>query len=229
MPAIPPAVNLAQFDTLMVPQGAEYKAVCRGLKKVKGVTPQVLALPVGSSPVQKYLQQLDFVPARVLLLGLCGSLQAELGIGDIVVYESCLNFKTQSLKLCDVKLTQMLAESLGEKAARVTGLMCDRVISTAAQKRAIARDYKAEVVDMEGFAVLDALSAIGASVAMLRVVSDDCYGDIPDLSTAISTDGKLKPLSLTFSFLKQPLAAQRLIRGSLKGLNVLENLFLTGK
>jgi hypothetical protein len=61
-------------------------------------------------------------------------------------------------------------------------------------------------------------------VGMIRVVSDDCFHDLPDLSAAFSPEGSLKPLPLAIGMARQPLAASRLIRGSLKGLSRLEKL-----
>ncbi|HEY9727086.1 MAG TPA: hypothetical protein V6D50_11625, partial [Chroococcales cyanobacterium] len=69
-----------------------------------------------------------------------------------------------------------------------------------------------------------ALSQVGAAVAMLRVVSDDCHHDIPDLSPALSADGSMRPLPMAIAFGRQPIAATRLITGALRGLRVLEDV-----
>jgi hypothetical protein len=77
---------------------------------------------------------------------------------------------------------------------------------------------------MEGFAYLEELQKRGIAVAMLRVVSDDLTGDLPDLSQAIDGKGNLKTASLAIAMLRQPLAATRLIRGSLIGLKALQQI-----
>jgi hypothetical protein len=59
---------------------------------------------------------------------------------------------------------------------------------------------------------------------MLRVVSDGCDHDIPNLNSGLSSDGSLQPLALAVAMLKQPIAATRLIRGSLQALKVLEQV-----
>jgi nucleoside phosphorylase len=87
----------------------------------------------------------------------------------------------------------------------------DRLIWSAAEKRHLGRGV--DVVDMEGFAALEFFLPQGVPTAMLRVVSDDEHHDIPDLTPAFNSDGSL-----------QPLAATRLIRGSLVGLKVLEQV-----
>jgi hypothetical protein len=48
---------------------------------------------------------------------------------------------------------------------------------------------------------------------MLRVVSDDSKHDIPNLTSAINSDGSLQPLPLAITMIRQPIAATRLIRG----------------
>jgi hypothetical protein len=57
---------------------------------------------------------------------------------------------------------------------------------------------------------------------MLRVVSDNAQHDLPNLANAIDQNGALQPLPLAWSMVKQPIAAMRLIRGSLQGLKRLQ-------
>jgi hypothetical protein len=219
--------SLNQFDAILVPRGAEYRAVRRGLKGVFP-TPPILAIPVGVKATKRLLQKAiaPMTPSRVLLVGLCGSLQPHHTVGDLVLYDCCLYgelAKVQTLP-CDPQLTAMLAERLGKQAIRVQGLTSDSLVVAAAQKRHLGQQYRADVVDMEGFAVLEQFSALGASVAMLRVVSDDDGFDLPDLSAAIAPDGRLKSLPLALKLLGQPRASVRLIRSSLKALHVLQAL-----
>jgi purine-nucleoside phosphorylase len=224
--------SVNQFDALLVPQGAEYQAVCRGLKQASISPPPVFAIPIGATATRRYLQKAiaSFLPSRVLLMGLCGSLQPQYSVGDVVLYNNCLYSPHSTSRLqdwpCDPPLTAMLAERLGERTSCVKALTSDRFVASVAQKRYLGQLSGADVVDMEGFVVLEVLSSLGTSVAMLRVVSDDSQHDIPDLSAAIAADGTLKPLPLALEFVKQPLAATRLIRGSLKGLQVLQSLCL---
>ncbi len=59
---------------------------------------------------------------------------------------------------------------------------------------------------------------------MLRVVSDDLTGDIPNLDSAIDPNGNLQTWPMAIAFLQQPLAAIRLIKGSLRGLKTLQQI-----
>jgi hypothetical protein len=60
--------------------------------------------------------------------------------------------------------------------------------------------------------------------AIVRVVSDDLAGNIPDLSRAFDDRGNLQPLALAAAFARQPIAAARLIRGSLIALDRLTRI-----
>ena len=220
------------IETILVCQGAEYKAVCRGLSRATGSTPSVIPIPVGIQPLTKYLQTrgheqfLNHQQPSVLVMGLCGSLTPRYQVGDIVLYQDCVDQAggTSSFRCCDRTLTELLYEHLQEKISMVKALTSDRVVCSAAEKRHLGEMLGADVVDMEGFAALELLSQAEVAVAMLRVVSDNCYHDIPDLTSALSPDGSLQPLPLAIAMLRQPIAATRLIRGSLRGLKVLEQV-----
>jgi nucleoside phosphorylase len=220
------------ISTILVPQGAEYGAVCRGLNQLAGKRPGVVALPVGVKPVNEYLEtwlkSQDFgtkIQSEVLVMGLCGSLRQQYKVGDIVLYENCVYH--QKRQECSYQLNthiQSIVNSQPSTVNIIKSLTSDRIICSAAEKLDIGATMNVDVVDMEGFAVLDFFHKMGVEVAMLRVVSDDCHHDIPNLTTAINPNGSLKPLSLAKIFIQQPIAASRLIRGSLQALKVLEQV-----
>ncbi|MHC5861227.1 5'-methylthioadenosine/S-adenosylhomocysteine nucleosidase family protein [Nostoc sp.] len=233
--------NFLPINTILVPQGAEYKAVCRGLSGITGSIPTVVAIPVGIKPLLKYLQQGQFLApkSRVLIMGLCGSLSDRYTVGDIVLYQDCI-YQGQQQE-CDRTFTAQLHSAFSTDAINrvstnsppnlVKALTSDRVIWSAAEKRRLSKTLAADVVDMEGFTALEFFNTAGVSVAILRVVSDDCQYNIPDLTSAINSNGSLNPFPLAMAMLRQPLAAIRLIRGSLTALKVLEevtNLLFSG-
>lgn len=217
-------------DVIMVPQGQEYQAVRRGLSQSSkhnhvNSGPLVVPVPVGAQPLRHYLKSWQFPrsrdPKTVLLMGLCGSLVPKYQVGEGVIYNRCLDGSGNWLD-CDRTLTQGLYQILGFPV--VDAFTSELLIFKAHQKKALASQYVTEVVDMEGYAALDSLNPQGIAVGMIRVVSDDCFHDLPDLSVAFSPEGSLKPLPLAIGMARQPLAASRLIRGSLKGLSRLEKL-----
>ncbi len=226
------------MQVILVPQGSEYKAVCRGLSRITPTKPLVMPIPVGPEPLARHLEKLQqaghfrrYPQPRVLLMGLCGSLSPDYAIGDIVLYQECVYetiASTRELQSSDRELTSLLHQKLKERLpcllGEVRGLTSDRLIWEADQKRTLGQIYDAGVVDMEGFAALKVLGEAGIAVAMVRVVSDDCYHNLPDLTQALSPDGSLQPLPLTLGLLRQPIAAAGLIRGALRGLQVLQRV-----
>lgn len=216
--------NLLPIQIILVPQGAEYQAVCRGLISINSPKPLVLPIPIGCNALTKHLEKLQQAghfqnsPQNVLLMGLCGSLSAQYVVGDVVVYQDCIN-EVNSSQSCNSELTESLSKNLKEKAYLVKGLTSDRLIHSASEKQYLGQLYNTDVVDMEGLAVLEVLKKVG----IVRVISDDIHHDLPNLASAISPDGALLPLPLALGMMRQPIATTRLIWGSLRGLRVLQN------
>ncbi len=212
------------IDTIVVPQGAEYQAVCRGLQLADVDPIQVITIPMGTKNIEQilasYSQQLA-QSQRVLIMGLCGSLSDAYKIGDGLLVKSCLDLASNQINL-DLGLTTKLQNILSVEV--VTGLTSDRIIAQAQEKLKLSQQYPVSVVEMEGYGYVTQLQQRGISVAMLRVVSDGLRGDLPDLSNAIDHQGSLKIVPTAIAFLKQPIAAIRLIRGSLTGLKTLEQM-----
>ncbi|KOP24870.1 nucleoside phosphorylase [Hapalosiphon sp. MRB220] len=227
-------MNHISIQAILVCQGAEYQAVCRGLSRVSGYKPLVIPIPVGGKPVCTYLQKsqkikeiLNNPQSKVLVMGLCGSLQPRYQVGDIVLYTDCIYQQNTGEILaseCDSTLTAFLQHDLQEKATVVKALTSDRMICLSSEKRHLGQMLAADVVDMEGFAVLQFFQSTGLGVGMVRVVSDGCDRNLPNLNSTLNSDGSLQPLSLAIAMLKQPLAATRLVRGALQGLQVLEEV-----
>ena len=204
---------------LLVPRGAEYQAVQRGLVRRQRsagsnegeTTVRAIAIPAGAA-VKKWLTE-EFQefslqvthpsPTQFLVLGLCGGLNDRTRLGTIVLYGQ-----------------PDLAQRL--KIQSVTGITIDRVLCLAAEKAQLAQESQADVVDMESQWIVEYLQSLGRVVNVIRVVSDDAQGDLPDLSAAFDTSGDLRPLALALAFIRHPIAALRLIRGALIALKQLE-------
>jgi nucleoside phosphorylase len=219
---------MLSINTIVVPQGAEYQAVCRGLAKAKVKHRiQVIAIPLGVKQMSQVLADYAAIisnSTNVLMLGLCGSLSDAYAVGDSVVVKSCVDFDRHLIDL-DAKLTAAIQRKLSKSSIEidlVAALTSDRIITQAQAKGMLAQKYAASIVEMEGSSFVRALTNQGKSVAMVRVISDDLRGDIPDLNQAIDSQGNLQTFPLAIALIKQPIAAIRLIRGSLTGLKVLE-------
>ncbi|MCE2906956.1 MAG: phosphorylase [Anabaena sp. CoA2_C59] len=209
---------------IVVPQGAEYQAICRGLSRVPNSPPKVLAIPMGIEPVRQFLQKLTHIGENcILMMGLCGSLNPKYQVGDIVLYKNCLY--QGNLQECNSSFTVAIHNQLGDHVSLVKGLTSDFVISSATEKRHLHQQSGADVVDMEGYAFLEFFRrgevCQNVELAILRVVSDDADHDIPDITSVISEDGSLQYAALSWKLIRQPLAGTRLITGSLTGLKAL--------
>jgi nucleoside phosphorylase len=175
------------------------------------------------------LSELNAAQPKVLVMGLCGSLVLHLQVKDAVVYSSCVLQRENGRQeyLCDRALTNQIQTTLGGLVKPVQALTSDRVVCSATTKRMLAITHGVDVVDMEGGAILSLLGQQRISVAMLRVVSDDCDQDLPDLSTAVDASGNLQPGKVAIAMVRQPMAATHLIRGSLHGLQKLQSITQT--
>ena len=212
--------STTSIDTIVVPQGAEYQAVCRGLQWAVKI--KVIAIPIGTRNVRQITdsRQLDN-SQRVLIMGLCGSLDRHYKVGDEVLVQSCQDFAGNRVDL-DRELTAQIQAKLSVDL--VAGLTSDRVICRTEEKLQLSQKYPASVVDMEGYGYVNQLQQRRISVAMLRVVSDDLGGNIPDFSSAIDRDGNLRMISIAIAFGQQPVAAMRLTKGSSTGLKALRQI-----
>ncbi|MDJ1184814.1 hypothetical protein [Roseofilum casamattae] len=218
--------NFQVLDVILVPQGAEYRAVRRAVQGLRMSGVRVIPIPIGMEPVTAYLQHwvTEILPdrPRVVVLGLAGSVSPDLSVADIVVYRECVYRHPQQGMLtleCDRSLTERVQAKLGLAREPVRGLTCDRVITETEEKQSLAR--VAAVVDMEGFAVLQVLQNAGFPVAIARVVSDGFKDSLPPLDGAIDFEGNLQPLPLALTMMKHPARSFKLIRGSLRALSVL--------
>lgn len=207
------------INTIVVPQGAEYQAVCRGLQQAEAKNVRVVPIPIGTNNVEQILANSSSLGDKILITGLAGSLGAEYSVGQEVVVSSCYNLNHDRLDL-ESELTAWIQKKLSVDVA--AGLTSDRLIFKVQEKLKLAQTYPVKVVDMEGYSYILKLQQPGRSVAMLRVVSDDLQANIPNLSQAIDELGNIQTLSMTIAFMRQPIAAIRLIKGSLTALKILE-------
>ncbi|MEM8501610.1 MAG: hypothetical protein AAF716_00480 [Cyanobacteria bacterium P01_D01_bin.1] len=210
-----------KIHIVLVPAGAEFKAVKRGLSEVLN-PPQLVAIPAGPKGLKTFLRGWkvpDLEGKGLLLMGLGGSLSVGHEVGKAIALRKIWNAASDEVLFCDHKATEHIVQQLGIFSG--VGVSCDRVITLAKEKQQLGDRYSADVVDMESAVLLQTLSV---PVAIVRVVSDDCGGDLPDIESAITPNGSLKPLQIALSFARKPQAAIRLVRGSLIGLKQLEQL-----
>ena len=212
----------AENVTVLVPAGAEYKAVKRGVKHAQHSL-DIVAVPAGKA-VKEFVIELKKekrIRENVLMMGLGGGLCAESAVGRSRLLKQVWSADDGSNLWTNDRLTMQIAAQL-EDVSYGAGVMCNQVVTKAIDKKALGDRYQAQVVDMESFSLLQALPQ--HKVAILRVISDSCEHDIPNVTDAIRADGSLNAAALTLSFAQKPIAAIRFISSSLKGLNQLEKV-----
>jgi hypothetical protein len=202
-----------QWDAIVVPRGAELQAVRRGWS---APAPAFVAIPAGRSAGAAVADR----PAgeRVLVLGLCGALDPALRVGDVVVYDRMIAGNVA------YPLDAELTAALGAAFSRgpVAGIAAPGVVDTAAAKRALAAEHGAAAVDMEGGVLAAAFARSGGRCAMLRVVSDDAHGDLPDLRDVYTPGGDLRAFALALALLRTPARSVRFVRNAQTALRALE-------
>jgi hypothetical protein len=178
--------------TLLVPQGAEERAVARAVPGAR-----VVPIRAGAAAARWLPPLLD---GPLVLLGLCGAL-APYPVGTIVVCE-VVGDEIGSVSLEDVPAVA---------APRVRAFTAADVVTRADAKRALALRWGADVVEMEGIHVARALSLRNLRCAMVRVVSDAADADLPPLEQSFDREGNLRPASVALALARDPRAAARFV------------------
>jgi adenosylhomocysteine nucleosidase len=187
--------------TILVPRGAEAAAVRRA-----HTAAQVIELRAGRAAAGTLSAMTADDPC--IVLGLCGALR-ELRAGDVVVYRSVAFAEHR---------TALDADLAAALAARVPGARLadacttDHVVTSMRERAELAERYGADVVDMEGSTLADALASRNQRFAMIRVVSDDATRDLPALEGAIRADGRLDIARIAYALLRRPRAALAFVR-----------------
>jgi nucleoside phosphorylase len=218
------------IDAVFVPRGAEERAVRAGLSRRslwrKSPRPEVAVytMGIGSSSATAAAEVViaSGVPRRVLVTGLCGSLDERFRPGDALLYVSIEDSDGIPLGT-DKDLTEAVQRAVPWALSGIRALSVGHIVTKASEKRALAQRRGCHAVDMESLALLARLHRAGASVAILRVVSDGVDTDLPDLNSAIDAAGNLDGKTLARVCLFNPLAALRMALSATAGLGGLRS------
>lgn len=219
------------IDVIIVPQGAECRAVRQGLKSLS-IKPRIIEIPIGTNRIEETLSAQQFWqsnPQRVLMMGLCGSLSSSLSVGDLALYESCYQQNNRSYIKINSELNSLISHNLNtllgqDKSTFVAGLTSQQVITKVATKRQLSKEFSAQVIDMESYLYITCLQQRGIELSILRIVSDDLKFDLPNLEQAISIDGNLKPLTLISEMSRAPYSSIKFVISSLRALQELRKI-----
>jgi nucleoside phosphorylase len=128
---------------ILVPKGAEYSAVAKGVRQSRRAGVTLVPLPVGPDPVRKFLaawcdehhRQTGNADQRVVIMGLCGSLRSHLRVGDAVLYDRVvLDQMGTAQHNADTSQMNSLAPEIGQDVLgteKVASVQCDRLLSSS--------------------------------------------------------------------------------------------------
>ena len=147
----------------------------------------------------------------VISTGFGGSLNAKTGVGDIVVYDRLINGdqteKSGDLKelLSDPELVRAAKLSGGKDFKTITGngVTISQVCSRPADKARLCRSFKADMVDMESYAIGKAAIEKNLPFVAVRSVFDGSKDDIGLLSK-LTNNGKVSARKVCSQLISNP-------------------------
>ena len=206
------------IDAVFVPRGAEECAVRAGLRRSVAICPMRIGSSSATAAAEAAIA--SGAPRRVLVTGLCGSLDARFRPADVLLYASIEGTDGVSLAT-DLDLTAAVQRAVPGALSGIRALSVGHIVTRATEKRALAQRHGCHAIDMESLALLARLRRAGSSVAVLRVVSDGVDDDLPDLNAALDVAGNLDPKALARVCFFSPIAALRMTLGATRGLRQL--------
>lgn len=136
---------------------------------------------------------------KIYFVGVCGALDSNLEIGDIIIGESVYSLKkNRKISLC--KLNNNLSHNI-----KTGGILThNKFVNTSSDKHALYQTTKALVVDMETWGAAELCEKFSRSIYGIRSVCDLKTDNLPDLGYIYNTGGHLdKTRSLKY-FSKNP-------------------------
>jgi nucleoside phosphorylase len=158
-------------------------------------------------------------PRRALVVGLCGFLVPGLRAGDAAIYTSIQD------ELVTLDIDSALLEELGAllpSAHKVRAVQTLEIVALPSDKSALAQRFDSQAVDMESFTLVERLRREGVEAAVVRIGSDASDDELPDLSGAIDSSGRLSQVQLARIVVSRPAAAILLARNGLRALAALQ-------
>ncbi|MFN9173601.1 MAG: hypothetical protein ACK58N_03550 [Synechocystis sp.] len=242
----PTSLNRDSLPTqilILAPQGTEFQAIAKGFSTSPGKNQarfSLQSIPAGEPALVPFLANLGKTwtkstkPQAILVMGVTGSLNPNYDLGQPVLVTECQPWpqgRSPTTFHSDIELSQTLAIKFANNGKNTTpnipfvkSITTNQVICQATEKQALAQQSGTDVVDMENTVILNFAQQYNIPVVILRVVSDTVAHDLPNLANIYDAKGNLKPWTLTTRFVRRPVAAVRLIRGSLIACEKLQQL-----
>jgi len=186
----------------------------------------------GSQPAKAKSLSQDLIGEGVeglVSFGLAGALDLRFDPGDLVLAESVIDPARRRFAV-DAAWRTRFDQATNDDFVCVGGLVAgtDRVLGTAEEKAALARETGAIAVDMESHWVAWAADNAGLPFLVVRAIVDRADQAVPDVASAgIDADGRPRIWSVVGGLIRRPSAIGdvfRLARGSAVGLESLERI-----
>jgi 5'-methylthioadenosine/S-adenosylhomocysteine nucleosidase len=136
----------------------------------------------------------EYLPERILFIGVAGSLNPDLTVGDTLIARDCLfhdmdvtpfgfkpgeiPFTPYRILLCDSKLVE-LSRALPPRAGKaLVGrvLTGDQFIASATERARLREEFNGDAVEMEGASVGLVATVNQIPFLLLRTISDEADG-----------------------------------------------------
>ncbi|HUA64650.1 MAG TPA: hypothetical protein VME24_02310 [Alphaproteobacteria bacterium] len=137
-------------------------------------------------------------PSLLITCGFAGGLIAELRVGDVV-------FETRSDSGSDDFYAAIRSKLIAAGAREAKIFCADRIATTAADKRKLRDETRADVAEMESGAVHDVCAGRGIRCLTVRVISDTATEDLPlDFNQFFTEDMRMDMGKLMLAVAKAP-------------------------
>jgi nucleoside phosphorylase len=144
---------------------------------------------------------LEKSPDVCISTGLAGGLQGSLGIGQIVAASGVSGLTEGELSFCNSELLQIARQCGAMIVERF--VTSDRVLGTTSEKKDAAR--RGQVVEMEGFEVLNKASQKWIPTILVRSISDTANDTLPlDFNRTINSSGSISLFKIVVEVARSP-------------------------
>jgi adenosylhomocysteine nucleosidase len=126
-----------------------------------------------------------YAPELLLSAGFAGALDAQLHVGDIFIPAIVLNASDGS---------RVETEGAAAQGTLITFME----VASAGQKVKLARAYAAQAVDMEAAGVAAAARTHGIAFRAVKVISDECDFEMPEIARFIDLRGRFRTANFVF-------------------------------
>lgn len=164
----------------------------------------------GASPVRARINA-EILLAKgakgLISFGVSGALSDKLQPGDIILGTNVLQAKRAPQKSTSpwADLARKIAKDVDIRLIDAAVFGSDTIVTTAAQKQALAAEYHADAVDMESHAVASVATDAGKPFIILRTIADSHDHAIPGAALkGVGPDGGIRPLSVAASLFTRP-------------------------